>query len=231
MLSITKKIFIFLMAFLIFLNHGGLYAHGLNSDPGDLNGDTQINAMDLVYMQRFLLGVDKNLSVSVADVTLDGIINIIDLIRMKKYLSGATQKTYTNAINKTVSWLVFEGDSGFGIATPVAYRIYVTSRIYANKITYRHVYKVETFAYTYKNPNPEFQYPSIEIGTTKINNTTQNMVHSDTSIWVDPDWIWDYKTASANSSYALNANFSSVVSCMQNQAVYPLNTVENSFNF
>ena len=68
-----------------------------------MNGDTQISAIDLVIMMRFLLGIYPNLSLDVGDVTLDGSINTIDLVRMKKYISGENQKVYSNRVSKVVT--------------------------------------------------------------------------------------------------------------------------------
>lgn len=54
--------------------------------PGDVDGDGQIGASDLVDIRKVLLSDDANSSV--CDVTGDGLVNIKDLIRLKKFLLG-----------------------------------------------------------------------------------------------------------------------------------------------
>ena len=53
--------------------------------PGDLNGDGEVNALDLVRLKKYLLGEDVELCCS-ADLNVSGDVNVLDLIRLKKYL-------------------------------------------------------------------------------------------------------------------------------------------------
>lgn len=55
--------------------------------PGDLNGDGNVNALDLVRMRNYLLGRNVVLKAS-GDLNGDGIVNAMDLLRLKKYLLG-----------------------------------------------------------------------------------------------------------------------------------------------
>lgn len=53
---------------------------------GDLNGDKDLNAQDLLQLKRVLLNNEYN--VLVADVNGDGAVNILDMVRLKKILTN-----------------------------------------------------------------------------------------------------------------------------------------------
>ena len=58
---------------------------------GDLNGDGEINAVDLSLLKKHLMGseiITDETVLELMDTNLDGEHNILDLIRIKKYLSG-----------------------------------------------------------------------------------------------------------------------------------------------
>ena len=57
--------------------------------PGDLNGDGEVNALDLVRLKKYLLGENVELCCS-GDLNGNGIVNMLDLIRLKKYLLSET---------------------------------------------------------------------------------------------------------------------------------------------
>ncbi len=59
----------------------------LNYIPGDMTGDSKVNALDLVRLKRYLGGENVVLIAS-GDVTNDGKINALDLVRLKRYLGG-----------------------------------------------------------------------------------------------------------------------------------------------
>ena len=53
--------------------------------PGDLNGDGNVNTLDLVRLKRYLLGEQVQLVAS-GDLNGDGKINVLDLLRLEKFL-------------------------------------------------------------------------------------------------------------------------------------------------
>ena len=56
---------------------------------GDVNCDNYINALDLIPIMNYIVGVhDNTFSRTLSDANLDGNVNLIDLIRIKKYLVG-----------------------------------------------------------------------------------------------------------------------------------------------
>ena len=54
--------------------------------PGDINGDSVVNALDLHKLITYLLGTEQNIEVSNADIDKNNIINIADLINLKAML-------------------------------------------------------------------------------------------------------------------------------------------------
>lgn len=63
---------------------------------GDVNGDTKINSIDIVFMQRYILGIIDDFPVDddlwSADVNGDGHINSIDYSFMKRFLLNIIDK-------------------------------------------------------------------------------------------------------------------------------------------
>ena len=77
----------------IMLDYGGdLTWKPLDEAPaityGDLNGDGNINTLDLVMLRKELNGDDPDIVAEAADVNGDGNINTLDLIVLRKYLNG-----------------------------------------------------------------------------------------------------------------------------------------------
>ena len=51
---------------------------------GDFTGDGEVDATDIIYMRKVLLGIIDEYDVVVADVNDDGYVNILDLVALKK---------------------------------------------------------------------------------------------------------------------------------------------------
>ena len=56
---------------------------------GDLDMSGAVDTGDLANLRKYLLGLDPDIHISVANVKEDDDINIIDLIRMKKHLADS----------------------------------------------------------------------------------------------------------------------------------------------
>lgn len=56
--------------------------------PGDLNGDGQVNTMDLIRLMKYISGVEVDVAPGSADVNGDGKENTMDLIRLMKLVNG-----------------------------------------------------------------------------------------------------------------------------------------------
>lgn len=77
--------------------------------PGDVNGDEKINALDLIWISRYIadgMGTDEDgynvsLNTSAADVNDDGRINAMDLIWISRYIADGC-KTDPNGYNITL---------------------------------------------------------------------------------------------------------------------------------
>jgi len=59
---------------------------------GDVNRDTFINAMDVLWIQRYLANhfhgaVDENICLRAADVNGDGVVDIADVLHLQRYLA------------------------------------------------------------------------------------------------------------------------------------------------
>ena len=57
---------------------------------GDMDGDEQLKAADLVLLQKAILGVPLQYNKKAADMNKDGKINIKDLVALKQELSKPT---------------------------------------------------------------------------------------------------------------------------------------------
>ncbi|MBQ2236849.1 MAG: dockerin type I repeat-containing protein [Clostridia bacterium] len=57
---------------------------------GDMDGDEQLKAADLVLLQKAILGVPLQYNTRTADMNKDGKINIKDLVALKQELSKPT---------------------------------------------------------------------------------------------------------------------------------------------
>ena len=55
---------------------------------GDVNGDGQVNLLDLVRLRKYLMHDTSDINSGNADVTGDGKVGSADLVRMRKYLAG-----------------------------------------------------------------------------------------------------------------------------------------------
>ncbi len=60
----------------------------INTIPGDITGDGNVNRLDLLRLAKKLAGWDVEIDVLAADVTGDGIVNRLDLLRLAKKLAG-----------------------------------------------------------------------------------------------------------------------------------------------
>lgn len=56
--------------------------------PGDINGDKEVNAKDLIRLRKYFTGWDVNVDILACDCNGDGNVNSKDLIRLRKYFSG-----------------------------------------------------------------------------------------------------------------------------------------------
>lgn len=61
--------------------------------PGDLNGDGTANALDLLALMKYILGLTE-LDSSVADVTASKTVDILDVIRLARFLAGKNVELY-----------------------------------------------------------------------------------------------------------------------------------------
>ena len=69
-----------------------VYAHWYL--PGDINGDGEVDARDLVRYMKYLAGEDVYVVEEALDCNGDGSVNSKDLTRLMKYLSGETTEIY-----------------------------------------------------------------------------------------------------------------------------------------
>ncbi|CDG34935.1 dockerin type I cellulosome protein [Acetivibrio thermocellus BC1] len=96
------------------LNTSIFAADGKNVVLGDVNGDSKINAIDVLLMKKYILKVINDLpsdGVKAADVNADGQINSIDFTWLKKYMLKAVEKFPGEASNNPDAVIQFE--SGF----------------------------------------------------------------------------------------------------------------------
>ncbi len=56
--------------------------------PGDINNDGQIDAIDLLLLKKYLLGLEAIENTELADLDSNGEVNAIDFSMLKKYLLG-----------------------------------------------------------------------------------------------------------------------------------------------
>ena len=61
-----------------------------NVKRGDLNGDGKISALDIIKVQRLIVGLDPTLDevLPVADVNQDGKISALDIIKIQRHIVG-----------------------------------------------------------------------------------------------------------------------------------------------
>ena len=65
----------------------GIYLTVNTVDPGDINEDGVINALDLTLLRKYLLDIfEDGIDYTLADLNGDNTINILDLIRLKKQI-------------------------------------------------------------------------------------------------------------------------------------------------
>ena len=57
---------------------------------GDLSGDGKINALDIIFIQRLIVGLDKvtDTKKALADINGDGKINALDIIFVQRHIVG-----------------------------------------------------------------------------------------------------------------------------------------------
>ena len=83
-----KRILALTLTLVLFASLLPLAAYGaVQYAPGDVNGDNKRNALDVVYMLRYINGQNVTLARD-ADVTGDGAVDLADAIRFMKYLVG-----------------------------------------------------------------------------------------------------------------------------------------------
>lgn len=56
---------------------------------GDINGDGNIDALDIAALKMYLLGVNQNIDTKAADLNVDNSIDALDFANLKRYLLGA----------------------------------------------------------------------------------------------------------------------------------------------
>lgn len=141
--------------------------------------------------------------------------------------SNTQSDTFSNSINKGCSWVV-PLDSG--VVAGVGYRVESNCYVKTTTLTGRIANEVSSFAKTDKNLNPEIDLPTITIGTTKINQNVLSMTNN-TNVWASTDWIWKCAVSYPNIAAPHESEFSSIVICMLNGAIYPYQSVTNSYVF
>ena len=69
-------------------NVAEIAVYGLSSTvvKGDVNNDTSVNVADLVMLQKFLLGAEKEITADNADMNHDYTVDIFDLVLLRKLL-------------------------------------------------------------------------------------------------------------------------------------------------
>jgi len=74
----------------LFDSHTELYAvwQEGGAPKGDVNGDGEVNIMDVIRLLKFVSGWDVGIEKNASDVTGDGEVSIMDVIRLLKYVSG-----------------------------------------------------------------------------------------------------------------------------------------------
>jgi len=45
---------------------------------GDLNNDSKVNAVDIMMLKRYILGIIDNINLTAADIYFDGVVNSSD---------------------------------------------------------------------------------------------------------------------------------------------------------
>lgn len=65
-----------------------VYSQSQGGTIGDINSDGNISAADLVLLSKFLLGTEKNINNSQADVIADNRIDVYDMIKLRKIVIG-----------------------------------------------------------------------------------------------------------------------------------------------
>ncbi len=65
-----------------------VYSQSQGGAIGDVNSDGNISAADLVLLSKFLLGTEKNINNSQADVITDNRIDVYDMIKLRKIVIG-----------------------------------------------------------------------------------------------------------------------------------------------
>ncbi|MFI3206277.1 MAG: dockerin type I domain-containing protein [Clostridia bacterium] len=80
---------------------------------GDLNSDDKIDAVDLYYMQKYILGFDVDISLLAIDMDSNGTVDAVDLYYLQKYILG-----FSVVVGKTVT-IEFNSDGGTSVSSAV----------------------------------------------------------------------------------------------------------------
>jgi arabinan endo-1,5-alpha-L-arabinosidase len=64
-----------------------VYSQSEGGTTGDVNSDRNVSAADLVLLSKFLLGTEKNINSSQADLYPDNRIDVYDMILLRKLLT------------------------------------------------------------------------------------------------------------------------------------------------
>ena len=56
--------------------------------PGDVNGDGQVDLIDVILLARYLAGWDVVIDEVAADVYRDGELNLKDVVILRRFLAG-----------------------------------------------------------------------------------------------------------------------------------------------
>ncbi len=113
---------------------------------GDINSDGGIDARDIIFMKKYLAGVEKTFDSEKYDLTNDGIVNMKDSLMLKKMVFGIIQSggslggiasaTYDGAVKLTAISTTPYVDVSFandGTLLPAAQYEYVVIRYKAEK--------------------------------------------------------------------------------------------------
>ncbi|HOP92520.1 MAG TPA: glycoside hydrolase family 9 protein [Acetivibrio thermocellus] len=127
---------------------------------GDLNNDSKVNAVDIMMLKRYILGIIDNINLTAADIYFDGVVNSSDYNIMKRYLLKAIEDipyvpenqapkaifTFSPEDPVTDENVVFNASNSIDEDGTIAYYVWDFGDGYEGTST------TPTITYKYKNP-------------------------------------------------------------------------------
>lgn len=97
---ITALLFCFVL--MGFMDSGNIRANAAEIvyQPGDINGDGEVNGKDITRLMKFIAGVDVEVVESLIDTNTDGDINNEDIINLMRYVAGEIPELSENAYHR-----------------------------------------------------------------------------------------------------------------------------------